>query len=589
MVLFGEGELVSAGPRVASGRHDQRQFDEAILAGRVVDPLHGLAVIPGLSPEDVRYKSLRIAVVEGEPTGLDLHHEAMTGQKDVVRRGQIEAVEQGLIGSDGFGSLKTLAIAPAKDVGGNHQLVAAKGRLAGYFVRIDVNQLDDPVGVRAAGGGEHIGDRLPAYLQSRRQDVGNKHRYIRAAGRLALVVYEPLGPGQTATVADRLIGARAKRHGLRGVRYVFVERRVAGLGRSETQLETGGEIERRWPDAAAAGTAGGPGGQSPPGVGAGFKGGDGRYIRFGCTVFEILREERSKDLPAEVESRVAVEFQGAEGAAIADLLAVMPRAHDQEDFVVAGVLWLDGFVDGDGTVDVFLVPEAVDQHHRDLQGLRRQDLVHGLGAPEGVVAGMFEDFAPESDLLESMEAPELAGGPRLHELVVIIEVASPPFGPVVARGFLFVDVGHILLAEGAVVEPVVAHPAVDHGIHRHRHLERWVRIDERHQGREAVVGNAENADLAVAFRDVFHEPVDRVVRVGGVIDRSGVQGPAQGTIHHVVALGVILAAHILDHANVAAFQDDFGGVVVTAQGGAEMRACGVAGLLRGIVWRAGKK
>src|SRR5438128_11136853 len=85
MVLFGEGELVSAGPRVASGRHDHRQFDEAILAGRVVDALHGLAVIPGLSPEDVRYKSLRIAVVQGEPTGLDLHHEAMTRQKDVVQ------------------------------------------------------------------------------------------------------------------------------------------------------------------------------------------------------------------------------------------------------------------------------------------------------------------------------------------------------------------------------------------------------------------------------------------------------------------------------------------------------------------------
>src|SRR2546425_1612006 len=148
----------------------------------------------------------------------------MTRQKDVVRRGQIEAVEQGLIGSDGFGSLETLAIAAAKDVGGNHQLVAAERRLAGYFIGIDVNQLDHPVGVRAAGGGEQIGDRLPAYLYSRAQDVGNKYHYIRAAGRLALVVYEPLGPGQTATVAYRLIVARAKGHRLHRVGYAFIER-----------------------------------------------------------------------------------------------------------------------------------------------------------------------------------------------------------------------------------------------------------------------------------------------------------------------------------------------------------------------------
>src|SRR2546426_2305297 len=42
-----------------------------------------------------------------------------------------------------------------------------------------------------------------------------------------------------------------------------VESRVAGLGRSETCLETGGEMKRGWTDAAAAGTAGGPGGQTP--------------------------------------------------------------------------------------------------------------------------------------------------------------------------------------------------------------------------------------------------------------------------------------------------------------------------------------
>ena len=77
------------------------------------------------------------------------------------------------------------------------------------------------------------------------------------------------------------------------------------------------------------------------------------------------------------------------------------------------------------------------------------------------------------------------------------------FVVVVARRFLLVDVGHHLLAERAVVEPVVAHPAVDHRVHRHRHLERRMRIDERHQRQESVVGDPEDADLAVLSGTFF--------------------------------------------------------------------------------------
>src|ERR1022692_4518519 len=64
---------------------------------------------------------------------------------------------------------------------------------------------------------------------------------------------------------------------------------------------------------------------------------------------------------------------------------------------------------------------------------------------------------------------------------------GPPFFFRPACGFLIVDVVHVLFAEGAVVEPVVAHPAIDHGIHRHRDFQRRMRIHQRHQGRESVV------------------------------------------------------------------------------------------------------
>ena len=54
-------------------RVHQWQFDVAFLAGGVVDALCCLPAIFRLCPEDIGNKSLGIAVVKREPTGLDLH------------------------------------------------------------------------------------------------------------------------------------------------------------------------------------------------------------------------------------------------------------------------------------------------------------------------------------------------------------------------------------------------------------------------------------------------------------------------------------------------------------------------------------
>jgi hypothetical protein len=87
--------------------------------------------------------------------------------------------------------LQALAIAAAEDVGRNHELIAAHFRLPGYLVGIDVDQLHHPVGVRAAGRGDQIGDRLPADLHRRGQHVGDERHDIGAAGRFALIVHQP--------------------------------------------------------------------------------------------------------------------------------------------------------------------------------------------------------------------------------------------------------------------------------------------------------------------------------------------------------------------------------------------------------------
>ena len=188
-----------------------------------------------------------------------------------------------------------------------------------------------------------------------------------------------------------------------------------------------------------------------------------------------------------------------------------------------------------------------------------------------------------------MPAPQLAGRSALQVQVVVVVVAGPPLRVVLARRFLLVDVGHHLLPERAVVEPVVAHPAVDHRVHRHGHFERGMRVDERHQRQEPVVRDAEDADVAVGFRHVPHEPFDRVVRVGRVIDRRRILRSVQRPVHHVVAFRSVLAADVLDDADVAALDDHVGRVVIPVEDGTEMRALRVARQLRGVVRSAREK
>ena len=64
-----------------------RQVDETGLAFGAVHALRGFYVIIGAREKDIGHKRLWIAVVEREPGGLNLHHDAVTGQKNVVRGG----------------------------------------------------------------------------------------------------------------------------------------------------------------------------------------------------------------------------------------------------------------------------------------------------------------------------------------------------------------------------------------------------------------------------------------------------------------------------------------------------------------------
>ena len=111
-------------------------------------------------------------------------------------------------------------------------------------------------------------------------------------------------------------------------------------------------------------------------------------------------------------------------------------------------------------------------------------------------------------------------------------------------------------------------------------------IDQCHQRCESVVGNAEDANSSVALRNILDQPVDGVVCIGRVIDGRGIQRTVQRASHHVIAFGAVFAAHVLHDADIAAFDDHLGRIVIATENRTEMRAGGLSGLRHSLVRRA---
>src|SRR5947208_2845520 len=100
-------------------------------------------------------------------------------------------------------------------------LLAAHLRIAANFIRIDVDCLYHPIGVRSAGRGDQIYDRLAANFYRFSQDIGDKRQHIRPSRCFSLIVNEPTWPLVTSVITRRLDWPRAERHWLRRIRNVF--------------------------------------------------------------------------------------------------------------------------------------------------------------------------------------------------------------------------------------------------------------------------------------------------------------------------------------------------------------------------------
>ena len=112
----------------------------------------------------------------------------------------------------------------------------------------------------------------------------------------------------------------------------------------------------------------------------------------------------------------------------------------------------------------------------------------------------------------------------------------------------------VALAQRAVAVVVVVHPLIDgRGLLADR-LERRMRMQQRERGGEPVVGDAEHSDLAIVIGDIFHQPLDRVVGIGGLVGGLGiVEIDPRGKIEN--ALRLEAPAQILNDEDVAVLRE----------------------------------
>src|SRR5437660_5147318 len=107
---------------------------------------------------------------------------------------------------------------------------------------------------------------------------------------------------------------------------------------------------------------------------------------------------------------------------------------------------------------------------------------------------MLDHLLSPRQWIETMQPSISARRARPAEpFVVVVGIAVHELAFILLGG-LPGGVIEVELAEGAIVKPVIAHPSVHHGTLRRRDLQGWMRTEQRHDDREALVRRADHAD-----------------------------------------------------------------------------------------------
>ena len=502
----------------------------------MADALRCGLIIRRLGVEDVGHEALRIAVIKREQARLHLHHDAVAGGKDMVHMRQAELVVQRLAGRQRRRGVEAMHIAAPVNLDADRQLHPRRLGPCRAFIGINVDQLDHPVAVGAAGGGKQVDQRLPGDMGGLGERFGNEADDIGSVSDEALVADQPGRPHLPVAHVHR---ARHEGHGVRRIGDIA---RGAGLGGGCcAELAAGLQVHRRQ-------RAGGPFGRCLPFVAPGRIGDGGGGFDCGGAVLEIAIEKGLHRAGAELQPGITFEVERAKAGAVIIDTAVPPRADDEVQR--AGVLVGECLVYCRCAIAVFLVPLPDDKHGRHAQRAFGEQFVERLFLPVAVIGGVLHHLARRRELFEAEQRREITGRPGAEEDVILVAAAIGHRAGA-GLGRLAAEIIEAVLAEGAIMKPVIAHPAIDHRALRHRRLQGGVRIDQRHQRGEARVGRAGDADLPVRFGDVLHQPVDAVVRIGGIVDGGGVERAPEWPVHHIIAFGFVDAAHVLIDADIA--------------------------------------
>ena len=184
---------------------------------------------------------------------------------------------------------------------------------------------------------------------------------------------------------------------------------------------------------------------------------------------------------------------------------------------VVGVVLLGLVEDRPRTPRVFLIPETGDVQVRDRRTLDLR--VPRLALVECVVVRVLDRLVPGRNRIVEVLRVDVREWtePQIPLVGVVgaeVEMGIGRLARLLQDGVLEV----VALAQRAVAVVVVVHPLVGRRRLFADRLERRMRHEQRHRRREAVVRDAVHPDVAVVVRNVLDEPIDRVVRVGGLVD-----------------------------------------------------------------------
>ncbi len=243
-----------------------------------------------------------------------------------------------------------------------------------------------------------------------------------------------------------------------------------------------------------------------------------------AAVLEVVLEERELDLVSIPLRRRRVERDRSEPVAgRARPAAVEPRPHHEHVARHRRAQPLDRSVDVQRAVEVFGVEPSADGHHRRAHVAQTGRQASRL--PELVVGAVTHQVVPEPDL--ALEVALVRVSERTEVEIELVGVRRPELEagrkgrrrlrPLLAEDG--VEAERVHQEEGAVVVEVVGAPEpFRDGRLRRDGLERRVRVDRPGRRVEPRIRDAPHPDATAIVRNGLHQEVDRVPRVGALVD-----------------------------------------------------------------------